>query len=64
MHESHRTVGHVHAVFLWRRFSLWRFLFCTVALFFPMALSFAYITIPAVIKQKGKTTPTQSNDAI
>jgi hypothetical protein len=42
--------------FLAQFFSPWRNFFCIVSL--------AYITIHAVSKQKGKTTPTQSNGAI
>jgi hypothetical protein len=47
MHRSHRTAGHVHAVFFVAPFFctvapfffLWRFLFCTMAPFFPTAFS-------------------------
>jgi hypothetical protein len=41
----------------------WRNFFLPLALFF-CTVSLAYITIPTVSKQKGKTTPTQSNDTI
>jgi hypothetical protein len=47
---------------LWHRFFPGA-IFLPLALFF-CTVSLAYITIPTVSKQKGKTTPTQSNDTI
>jgi hypothetical protein len=58
--------------FSWRlSFALWHRLFPVAlsllhdgAVFSYGVFSFAYITIPAISKQKGKITPTQSNGAI